>query len=288
LAVCNNEIRIQNKPKAVKEWYHSQIKLGTTLQINPNIISQLKYPLVLIDSNDCQNADTIFTTALDAPELKLGKDTGFCKGNSINIQLPYNMKTYYWNNALTSLTTIKINKANTYTAQVIAANNCTTFDTLLVDEFALPEVSNFYDTVLCTGQTWTPNLNNNYKYTVNNTGIQNGFKISNPGIYQIKAISQQGCLSQKNITINTKDCQSSNIQSTTSAAITIYPNPVNNFLTVNNALTVPLELTVYSLEGKKVLTSPILNKMQLIDLSALQSGPYFVMIGSQHWSILKL
>jgi len=288
LAVCNNELRSENKPKAVKEWYHSQIRMGPSLQINPNSISQLKYPLLLVDSNGCETADTIFTTALDAPILTLGNDTGFCKGNSINIQLPYNMKAYFWNNALTSITTIKINKANTYTAQVIANNNCSAFDTIVIGEFALPELNNFYDTVLCTGQSWIPNLNNNYKYTVNNASVQTGFKISNPGNYQIKVISQQGCLSQKNITVSAKDCQSSNLLSTKSVTIILYPNPVSNHLTVDNTLSEPSVLTIYSLEGKKILTTPLINGAQNIDLTTLQSGSYFVVIGSQRWSILKL
>lgn len=288
LAVCNNELRTENKPKMVKEWYHSQIKLDNVLQINPNSINQLIYPLVLIDSNLCENADTLYTTSLNAPELKLGNDTGFCKGSSINIQLPYNMKAYFWNNALTSLTTIKINKANTYTAQVIANNNCSSFDTLVIDEFALPELNNFFDTVLCIGQSWTPNLNNNYKYTVNNTSVQAGFKISNPGNYLIKVISQQGCLSQKNITVTTKECQSSNLPSTKSPSITLYPNPVTNELTVNNPLVEPLTLTIYSLEGKVILSTSLINSTQHIELSALQSGSYIVAIGSQRWSILKL
>ena len=288
LAVCNNELRNENKPKVVKEWYHSQIKLGNVLQINPNSINQLIYPLVLIDSNNCENADTVYTTALNAPVLKLGTDTGYCKGYSMNIQLPYNMKAYFWNNALISITTIKINKANTYTAQVIANNNCSAFDTIVIDEFALPELNNFFDTVLCTGQSWTPNLNNNYKYIVNNTSIQAGFKISTLGNYLIKVISQQGCLSQKNITVTTKDCQSSNLSSTKSTSIALYPNPVANYLTIDNTLTEPLTLTIYSLEGKIILSTSLLNGTQNIDLSALQSGPYFVVIGSQRWSILKL
>lgn len=287
-AICNNELRTENKPKPVKDWYHLQVKLGPILQINPTIISHLKYPLVLIDSNNCENADTIYTTAIEAPLLNLGNDTGFCKGGSITLQLPYNMKAYFWNSALTSLTNIKINKASTYTAQVIANNNCSSIDTILIDEFALPELNNFYDTILCTGQTWTPNLNNHYKYTVNNISIQTGYKISAQGNYLIKAISQQGCLSQKNISISYKDCQITHLPSTKSTPITLYPNPVADYLTIDNPLSEPLNLIIYSLEGKVVLTSPLLNTTQSIDLSALQSGPYFVMIGSQRWSILKL
>ena len=104
----------------------------------------------------------------------------------------------------------------------------------------------------------------------------------------IKVISQQGCLSQKNITVNTKDCQSSNLPSTKSTSIALYPNPVANYLTIDNTLTEPLTLTIYSLEGKIILSASLLKGTQNIDLSALQSGPYFVVIGSQRWSILKL
>ncbi len=287
-AVCANELRIIARPLSVKSWHSNQKILGNQIIINPNTFSELLYPVVLIDTNNCSNTDTISTTALPIPVLNLGRDTGFCTGTSVTIDLPFNMKTYFWNNSQISITSIKINKPDTYVAQVIADNNCSVNDTITIAEYAIPTLSNFYDTTFCKGQVWVPILDNTIQYTVNNLPIIQGFTITEAGYYPIKAISQQACSTQKTITVGTTDCQNSTLNSVRDLDIQFFPNPVLGTLTITAKLDHPTEAKLVSFDGKLIALYQLNNGSNQVDLSAIPSGTYFLILKGQAWSIVKI
>ena len=60
--------------------------------------------------------------------------------------------------------------------------------------------------------------------------------------------------------------------------IKVYPNPVNDFLTIEAEFTIDA-VSVYDIEGRKVL-EVLKDNMNQIDMSALNSGIYFVKVFS--------
>ena len=70
--------------------------------------------------------------------------------------------------------------------------------------------------------------------------------------------------------------------------ISIYPNPVNNYLNINfpNFFSNPLVLNIYNLNGKLVFNRQLFNLKNTIDLNNLKSGFYNYNITNKT-SILK-
>jgi len=73
---------------------------------------------------------------------------------------------------------------------------------------------------------------------------------------------------------------SNGIDELTGATITVYPNPFNDFLTVSieNA-SATVETSVYAIDGHLIGAYNLSNGVHKLDLSALQSGIYFIRTG---------
>jgi len=63
--------------------------------------------------------------------------------------------------------------------------------------------------------------------------------------------------------------------------ISIYPNPSVNYLIIDNITNNNLNISVFDITGKKVLQQNIINNNK-VDISALQSGVYFIQILKQN------
>ena len=66
--------------------------------------------------------------------------------------------------------------------------------------------------------------------------------------------------------------------------IAIYPNPVNDILTVSLKLNKEEKVEIYNMEGRKVLEKVIGNGKNKIDVSALQTGNYMLNIKEMNLS----
>ncbi|NPD44041.1 MULTISPECIES: T9SS type A sorting domain-containing protein [unclassified Lentimicrobium] len=68
----------------------------------------------------------------------------------------------------------------------------------------------------------------------------------------------------------------------------IYPNPASDFIQILNA---PLDKTIfsiYSLHGIEVLQSSLNSSSDIIDISSLVTGVYFLRISNQTYKFIKL
>ncbi len=288
ISICRNESITIYKPIGLQAWYANQVKLKDSLIIQPAMPDfKPHYAIIVKDNFNCFSNDTIRTLVLEPPVLAMGNDTGYCQGSAISIQLPYNMKTYYWNSQQVSTTLFKINQYGNYTAAIINNDNCRASDTIQISEYALPTLNNFYDTILCNGKLWQPILDSRTNYQVNNTAILNGFEFNAAGNYKINAISQQGCLSQKIIQITMKDCITSNLGIKQTNLLKIYPNPLSNILTIEAHNLQNKEFAIYQINGLFVQRHFIHDGFNTLDLTALSAGTYLILIDGERHIIIK-
>ncbi len=78
---------------------------------------------------------------------------------------------------------------------------------------------------------------------------------------------------------NAPSCGAAKANSSTAAALSIYPNPVQETLRINGATEGASLVKVSDVLGKIVLTTPILGKSQnAIDVSSLKNGMYFLTV----------
>ncbi|WP_123985420.1 T9SS type A sorting domain-containing protein [Taibaiella soli] len=65
--------------------------------------------------------------------------------------------------------------------------------------------------------------------------------------------------------------------------ISIYPNPANAFLTIDNKNAVYNEMAIYSVEGKKILSSQLEAGVNTIATGALSAGIYLLRVSGSKW-----
>lgn len=67
--------------------------------------------------------------------------------------------------------------------------------------------------------------------------------------------------------------------------VALFPNPANNQITITNAENA--QVAIFDVLGKNVLSQNITNTNQIVDVSTLQTGTYFVKINNDNFSTVK-
>ena len=94
-------------------------------------------------------------------------------------------------------------------------------------------------------------------------------------------LGQTGALG--NVAIRVNVAESSNVESNIAAAISVYPNPANNVITVANAENE--NIVVINMLGEVVANISNATSNQTIDISELSNGTYFVRVNSEVFKI---
>jgi hypothetical protein len=69
--------------------------------------------------------------------------------------------------------------------------------------------------------------------------------------------------------------------------VTVYPNPLTDFLTFQKHFDYELPFSIIDCNGRKVYSSVLQNDIQTIDLSELAAGMYFLKAGNQVLKLVK-
>jgi PKD repeat protein len=105
------------------------------------------------------------------------------------------------------------------------------------------------------------------------------YEYTSPGVYHTKLMAKNngGCLCQQEfiLTVNR-----SNINSIEDNGIELYPNPTNDFFTLNLKSNVNTSLKITNAIGQEVLSQNIEGLTSTIDVSSLSSGIYTVVINN--------
>jgi hypothetical protein len=68
----------------------------------------------------------------------------------------------------------------------------------------------------------------------------------------------------------------------------IYPNPAQNFITVNSVLNEKVSITIYDLNGREVIKTSFEGKQKSIDIGGITAGIYFMkIIGSENTETIR-
>lgn len=134
---------VTNTPTSTYLWQD-----GTTTSTY-NATSTGNYAVTVTD-NGCTASDNVFITFDPVPEIGLGNDTTICKGFSIYLDATNQNATYVWQDGTTNAA-IFVSDPGTYAVQVFVGN-CSSADTIVIDQQDVPEVFLGEDTVLCAGQ----------------------------------------------------------------------------------------------------------------------------------------
>lgn len=199
------------QPSLKYSWNNSSIDTLNTYQVTDTGL----YHIYVIDSNSCENRDTIKIIKHPKIDVDLGTDTSLCFNQSFNkvlVATPNLLPNtvYIWNNSSTdTLNTFLATDSGIYSVVVTDSNLCKYEDSLKVIIHPVIEVSLGNDTIICPNINYnttlfaTPNYNPNFSYlwNNNNTDTSNSFLVNTKGLNTVKVSDAFGCFSLDSISI---------------------------------------------------------------------------------------
>ena len=280
-SVCENSFIAIKRPNKFTQWYHAD----TIIKTNLNVHSSISYPVVLIDSFGCLQRDTITTKALPVPKYNLGKDTGYCKLDSLILYLPGGMSKYFVNGKEQVKSEILIKNPGKIYTSVVNTQGCSSSDTIEISEYKVPSLTQFRDTLVCVGIPITFKLETDLTYTVNSGILDMNYVFKDSGRYVIQAMNIKGCSQHKSIRISYKPC-SNNANYYSKPGLSIFPNPSHGDIHIRSNEALQKHITLLDANGRTVYQSLLSGKEHFINAHLLNSGLYILKIGNESFKII--
>jgi hypothetical protein len=170
------------------------------------VSQQGNYSVVVTNTNNCSNSDTVFVTVNQKPSISLGNDVSVCQGNSVILDAGAGYNSYSWNGGLSSSQQYIVNQQGNYSVVVTNTNNCSNSDTVFVTVNQNPTISLIAPTysACSNGQAFTLTATpqgGNYSGTgINQSGVFNPL-IANIGTNKIlyEFTNSNGCYAKDSL-----------------------------------------------------------------------------------------
>lgn len=106
------------------------------------------FSVLVVDTNDCENGDTINISFHPNPQVNLGSDTVLCS-NEYTVSVPPVFTSYNWNNGLSYNPSLTVEQSGAYHIVVINEWTCTGADTVYVQLYPIPSIEMGNDVYAC-------------------------------------------------------------------------------------------------------------------------------------------
>lgn len=260
------------------------------------------YSVVVGDSTGLSNpSDSIHVVALPKPITpEIISDNGFeiCSGDEITLASSISYTEYLWSTGDTTMS-ISVNTNGVFTVKGITMNGCSSSSSIPfeVQELPIPEkpviTRNANDSLMSSV------VGTSYLWYSDSTLIQGASEISflptSSGSYQVRAISEDSCLSPLSEAFNY--FLTSSDEQMRSHGIRVYPNPTSTVLHIEGRCYGGEEITMimYDQQVRQVMFNISLCSetefREVLDISSLPSGVYGLKLlkGSQvfHQIVVK-
>ena len=154
------------------------------------------YSVVVTDSNNCVNTDSIVLVIDTLPNVSLGNDTTICLRDQIAISPGTNFVSYQWSFFAPDTHTVNISTANSYWVTVTDANGCSaSSDTLTLTNDTLPNIQLGPDQSICLGDSVFLDAGFGLaSYSWNNSVNVQSQTVFSTGSYIINVVDSNQCL----------------------------------------------------------------------------------------------
>ncbi|MEM6263797.1 MAG: PKD domain-containing protein [Bacteroidota bacterium] len=249
---------------------------------NPNVPNPLAFPpgasgatpfiLTVTDTNGCQARDTMRVSIDNSLEVTARPDTLICNGVTVQLgATSTNGIQYTWRNDPTISNTGIVNPLATpdtskwYYVTAINSRGCEEEDSVFIEIF---EVFTLEDTFLCLGDTIFMRTRNGASFSWSPPTALSNPNVASPQayptsdiIYQVTAISQDGCTSTKEVAVDVRElpvaeagpndttCLGDTVLLSGAGGVTFQWTPVDGLIDPNNGTTfaAPTLTTTYFL-----------------------------------------
>ncbi len=255
------------------QWIENGVDMNnvkdTAIKVNKTSNFQVR-----ITNGGCTiTTDTVFTILNELPVPNIPTtNISLCPNTTLTLD-PGVFNKYLWETGMDTTQTQVVNTAGNYKVTVTDANSCSASGTFKVVARQKPNVvltkyGNTFEATSSTGDT--------YRWLRNgaliNGATQNTYSPTQTGNFAVIATSQYGC-------VDTSGAQSFVLgtENITKLKINVFPNPVNDILTIvfnSNSLAT---VSITDVQGK-LIESYLAKDNITIDVSDLEQGIYFVRI----------
>ncbi len=162
-------------------------------------LSSAVYHLIGIDSNGCENKDSLNITVNALPQVNAGADMAICIGDSVlfNGNGAGQAAVYTWSNGVSNNSYFSPVNTNTYIVNGVDNNGCESQDSLMIVVNTLPQIDAGTDHTICSGDSIVLSATGggpNSTYSWDNAVTDNVYftpQIS--GFYHVEGIDDNGC-----------------------------------------------------------------------------------------------
>ena len=215
LSMCFGDTVQLNASGGVSYLWSPGNSLSDSTIFNPLAFPTVTTPYVVsaLDTNGCNNSDTVLVSVNPLPTVNAGNDVVICAGDTTQLQAT-GASGYLWTpSAGLSDTTIANPLAfptvtTTYLVTGTDTNSCSNTDTVVVNVNALPTITAFSDTAVCSGVSVQLNVTGGSAYTWTPAATLNNATIPNPiaspittTTYQVTGVDTNGCSNVDSVTI---------------------------------------------------------------------------------------
>lgn len=136
-------------------WYTIDGQIGNSMSQIIQMDTSIYVFINGVDTNGCENQDTVLLTELQLPEVELTNDTSICIGDSIDLVVSGGVQYEWLNHGVIgspdSLVKVEPTNTKTYVVKVTGNNTCSTEDSVEIKVNELPIIDMFKDTLICEG-----------------------------------------------------------------------------------------------------------------------------------------
>ena len=159
------------------------------------------YTVSLVDSNGCDNMDSILIEHSVTIHPDLGNDTTICPDSSLLLSMVTDFSSYVWSTGETS-PTISASLEGEYIVSVVDTHGCPSADTVEIS--LIPDASPGLpaDTSFCEGESFIVSSIGTYPgYLWSNGNTTSDILVESPGTYVLSVTDVNGCIHTNSIEV---------------------------------------------------------------------------------------
>ncbi len=245
-----------------------------------NVTTPGTYWVQVTNAVGCSDRDSIiFSASPNVTPLNLGADVTVCLSHTAILDAGNNYTSYLWQDGSTTQT-FTAYLPGTYWVTVTAPCYTAT-DTIRVigDESAIALDLGSDTSVCATGFPFTINAPAGYpSYLWDDNTTLSSYTVNGPGQYFVTVTDANGCSARD--TLNVILCANS-VFDITNSTISIYPNPANQFITINYPGNVNAEIRLYNSSGQLIFTKQTSSSLIEIATGDFADGLYMMEVHSE-------
>ena len=180
--------------------YNINATNGQMVNVSPDV--DTIYTVTALVNNGCRVLDSIKVRVQQSVPIRLGNDTSFCQGGSINLSVGNGFSNFHWNTGSVAQF-ITVSSAGMYTVFATDINGCISKDTFkIITIYPNPSIDLGDDTYLCINKTLLLDAGSGYtNYLWQDNSVAQTFTANSIGLYWVHVINSNGCTGADSLSI---------------------------------------------------------------------------------------